>query len=653
MTTPRRWLRRIPLQHVLAIVGFATISVLFVWPLPLHLLDGLPGPPGGDLGVYVWNLWLFRHEIVAHHSLPFATREVLALTAPVPLTLHNYTAFANILAFPLLPLLGPVGSYNVLVITNSTIAAYAMFLFAKVRTSSGLAAWAAGLLFGFSPYMSARTIEHFSLAQAAPLPIFGLLIFHLAQRQRLRTAAAAGVVVAWAFLCDPYYAVYCLLILLFTVGYSVVSVTFLVHRDRSRWWTRVLDLVIFCMAGLIVGVVIDGGWRFDLLGARVSIVTLYTPVLLLLCVAGLRVLVRIRPTLSWNTLPVRRPIATSLVAGAACALVLAPVLYAMTLPHGNPLTAGPATLWRHSAPGVDLATWFIPNPSHPWFRATFAPWVASQPNGYVENVASMPWVALLTIAGAATFARYRVHRGWLAFTAVFAWMSLGPFIRVAGVLTYVLTPWALLRYVPVIGAARMPPRLTVLVMLGLAMILAMAVAHLRERGMRRRWVVGLIALLAFELCPAPVRVVPAKVPALYDIIAADTRDVRVLNLPFGLRDGLSSAGNTSALYQYYQTRHRKALVGGYLSRLPPGAVEQYDDVPFLSVLLDLSEGQPVDPASRARAVEWARTNGHGLDIGWVVVHKAGSSPELIDFAHAAFALQPVAGNANATLYRVE
>ena len=45
----------------------------------------------------------------------FSPREILALSPPVPLALHNYTTFANILAFPLIPLLGVVKTFNVLV----------------------------------------------------------------------------------------------------------------------------------------------------------------------------------------------------------------------------------------------------------------------------------------------------------------------------------------------------------------------------------------------------------------------------------------------------------------------------------------------------------------------------------------------------------
>src|SRR5262245_28071458 len=195
---PVRGLRR----EAAALLGYVCVACVFAWPLPLHLANALLGLPGGDAGVYVWNLWVFRHEIIQNHQLPFLTSEILALNDPIPLALHNYTTFANILAFPLIPLLGLVRTFNVLVIARGVMSGYTMYAYARRRTVDTAAAWIGGLLFGFSPFMSARAGEHFSLTLAAPLPIFGWLMFRLYAEPTFRLACAAGATVAWAFLCD-------------------------------------------------------------------------------------------------------------------------------------------------------------------------------------------------------------------------------------------------------------------------------------------------------------------------------------------------------------------------------------------------------------------------------------------------------------------
>ena len=61
--------------EALAALGYLTAATLFAWPLPLHLGDRVTGLVSGDTGVYIWNLWVFRHEIITHH-FPFFTRQI-------------------------------------------------------------------------------------------------------------------------------------------------------------------------------------------------------------------------------------------------------------------------------------------------------------------------------------------------------------------------------------------------------------------------------------------------------------------------------------------------------------------------------------------------------------------------------------------------
>src|SRR6267142_6924011 len=102
------------LVHVWAVAFYTVVALGFNWPLPLYLAEKLPGAITGDTGVYVWNLWLFRHEIVAHGRVPLFTGEIFALSPPVDLSLHNYTLFADLLAFPLIPVLGVPVTFNVI-----------------------------------------------------------------------------------------------------------------------------------------------------------------------------------------------------------------------------------------------------------------------------------------------------------------------------------------------------------------------------------------------------------------------------------------------------------------------------------------------------------------------------------------------------------
>ena len=105
--------RRGPGLHLAVLAGYVATALVFSWPLALHLSTDLTGPPDGDTGVYVWNQWVFQHEILVHRRLPFFTDSIFSLTQEANLSLHNYTAFQNLVALPLSGWLGDDEKFNV------------------------------------------------------------------------------------------------------------------------------------------------------------------------------------------------------------------------------------------------------------------------------------------------------------------------------------------------------------------------------------------------------------------------------------------------------------------------------------------------------------------------------------------------------------
>jgi hypothetical protein len=343
---------------------------------------------------------------------------------------------------------------------------------------------------------------------------------------------------------------------------------------------------------------------------------------------------------------------TAAVAGATCVLLLSPVLTVMAAHFGERQWIAPRMFWRSSPGGLDLLAYLVPNPTSRWLGWVASDWLATGRGGFVENVAAIPWTATFAVAVALLYAGLRLPRYWVVLTCGAALLSLGPFISLAGWQTYVPTPWSLLRYFPVIGATRTPARISILVMLGAAVLLAFAVRALRAQS-KRPWLPSTVvaSFLLLELLPAPRELHPATAPSFYKLIAADPRPVRVLTLPFGLRDGTSSHGNFSAATQYFQTVHEKGLIGGYLSRLRRKDVETYRRSTRLSVLMDLSAGRPVSPERMERAIERAHLYPPRLDVGYVIVHTGLVSPQLVAYAKSAFDLEFMTSEAGQDLYR--
>ena len=273
-----------------------------------------------------------------------------------------------------------------------------------------------------------------------------------------------------------------------------------------------VDLAILMGLGVVAGIAITGGTRIDLFGRRVVLETLYTPVLLLTLLLIIRGLLMWRPRLSvardgaW-------PATFRLAFGVAlvCSVLLSPTLLAMGAQLASGQFGGPATLWRSSPPGVDLLAMVMPNPNHPWFGAPFEAWLAAaRPDGFAEFTAALPLTALTCIL-VATFAfGARLPRPWLGMAVFFAALSLGPFVQAGGVNTHIPGPWALLRYVPVIGLARSPSRLAIVTTLLVAVLFAIALAAIRGRVRRPSLVTAtIVGLLALELLPAPRPLVAA------------------------------------------------------------------------------------------------------------------------------------------------
>ena len=640
-------------SQLAVVLGFVLAACAFTWPLLLNLGTHLTGDPGGDTGVYVWNQWVFHEELTTGRN-PLATEKILSLSSKVDLTQHNYTAFLNLLAFPLISWLGVVASFNVVLLAVCVLNAVAVYgLARRATTANRFEAWLAGLVFAWAPAMVARSTGHFSLVAAAALPAFLWCLINAEASRSARDAALLGLCMAWAALSDAYYGVYCLMIAILYVAATLLRVTRPATSSRPLWaW--LLDVLIGCFGGLVVGLVVSRGGEFTLLGVPVHVRSLYNPVLILTLLLIARILLGWRPQVDFSALPVlnRSWVKVALIAALACAGPLSPVLYGIGQRIADGRFVSPPIFWRSSPGGVDLLSFVTPNPQHPFMKRLLGD-PLEQATWFVEHTASLSLVAIAIIGFAVWRAGYRPAKRWLVITLGFALLALGPFIAIGGVNTYVPGPWALLRYLPGFGLARTPTRFSIVVVLGVAVLLAGALAAIGERWpQRRRWIGAVAALLiVFELWPAPRRLYSAEISPIYDIIASDPREVRILSLPFGVRDGVSSAGNFGASSQFNQTRHGKALIGGYLSRISARRVEKMrKDYPTLDALIKLSEPAPLGPEVAGTLHERGDRLVSQANLGYVVIDARFIADDRARMVIDAFKLREVATNQHLTLY---
>lgn len=268
--------------------GLAVFAVVLTWPLALNLKTALPGDPAGDTGVYVWNLWIFRHELVTHGHWPFATDHIFAFTGGSDFGLHNYTPLADMLALPLIPWVGVVGAFNLVLMTVLALSGWGVYVLGRQVGLRRLPACAAGALFMATPLISARETAHLSLVTNAALPLFLWALLRTLDRPSVRGGVLVGVIVAAATLSDAYYGIYCVIMGLFVLAWRFLRLdasTARAEASNRRRWLDAAIVAILLSAWLPVLLGLDslaiGGLRLRGLDAPYALAVLLVVAVLL------------------------------------------------------------------------------------------------------------------------------------------------------------------------------------------------------------------------------------------------------------------------------------------------------------------------------------------------------------------------------------
>jgi len=256
---------------------------------------------------------------------------------------------------------------------------------------------------------------------------------------------------------------------------------------------------------------------------------------------------------------------------------------------------------------ADLLGLFLPSPLHPLYGAWPALRFLSARTllglGSSENIV-YGGIGSLFLAGWGARRWWKRQWDvpfWAGLAVVATVFSLGPVLRVAGQVTRIPLPYALLERLPFLSWSRTPARLNQTTMLAIAVLSSYGTAALLEARVRpsRQMSVAvlLVLMILFDylvMFPWPVDL--AITPSYCQLLAADRREVAVLDLPLWNY----TANN---IYMRYQMAHGHPIVGGYIYRRSPEA----EQVMRMLEQLALPGGDP-----RALARE---------GVGYVVLHR--------------------------------
>ncbi len=562
-------------------VVYSILALVMTWPLAGHLSTHIPGT-GGDGPNFLWRLWWVPHALVSRAASPWHT-DLLFHPQGVSLVFDTLAPLYGLLSYPIQVAGGVVTAYNLLLMGSLILAAWGCCLLAMHLTGDSRAALVAGTVFGFSPYLLVHLWGHLNLVAAWPLPFFALCFIRAVQTGGARWGFAAGALLGTASLLDYQYGVFALL-----------------------WGT---------LAGVY--------WQIRLPRGRHA-----------------------RAAIPVSRYPWRAWCAGLAAWLAVFGPLLGPVMQAVAGGE-NPVAGNPTDPGYFSA---DLLGFFLPSAVR-WGGS--GPPLFESPNfqgvGGIEGTAYVGWV-VLGLAGAAWLVRATPETArsagpvggevvssppssfgcgfWLVTLTVFALLSLGPQLRVAGSSLGLPLPYAILEQVPYVGSSRVPARFAALVYLALGVVVAfgfrrlVGLASFRRAGALKLTLVAALAMIAiaadYAVAPVPLRSV--EVPAFYQALAQEPGEFGLMLLPMLLEAGPrgGSLGRGDQLLQYYQVVHGKPILYGHVARGSSDLLEFYQRWPVVRWLAN-PEASPPSPEDLDPAV-FTRTM-RDLNLRYAVLHK--------------------------------
>jgi hypothetical protein len=316
------------------------------------------------------------------------------------------------------------------------------------------------------------------------------------------------------------------------------------------------------------------------------------------------------------------------VAVVIAAPLLVPALRATASGEGS--AVDPDVMVLYSS---DPVRWLLPPTDHPVLGAVSESIGGRHPD---EGVAHPAWgmVALAVIGASSTW--FATRRRWVALVAIGGILSLGPFLKIGDRVLDVPLPYRALVELPGIETMRAAGRFAIVAVLAIDVLAAVGIVTLLRRWGRERVIlVGVLALVLFELWPP----VPAHrsddVPEPYEHIAASSNPGAVLELPLQWSTGEVIIGDTAprgldgripdhSIFMVYATVHEHPLVSGSVSRYPRDRLEELLAIPTFRQILAL-EGSPRfedEPTFTARDLR-------DIGIGFVVYHRDRPVPDLL------------------------
>lgn len=636
--------------HLLICLVLFLLAPVNLLPNFSRISTHLPGDVM-DTAEYPLNEWWTAHALMNLRINPFNNSYMFH---PLGLNLvqHTYT-FLDGLFFTLLrPFLSLIVFHNLLIWMTFFANALAAYLLIYHVTQTPWPAFIGALAFGHCPtllsyYKTAALLEVYNLV------FFIFFSYVLIRKRRFIWAVTAGLFWGLTLYNYPYYFVFGGLWLVLLIGYQIcpweIRAKTAPELRMSLWaygliWGSLIGLIIFSvfaprqiwefLAGrhLINWITLSGFglilWMIWWLFKFQALKKVPSPPSSSSSDFTLTTCIPVR----WNPPPLRQVLLllglSGIVLGIA-ALVGFPYFQAYFKEEATRLAvvSNPVDFVIYS---VDLAGFFAP--FNAWLEGIYkimAPdWASGRPIKGTPAFLGYGFMVIL-LWGAGKFFRRPELRLWLIAWGVFGIISLGPYLKIHGLIFESLPlPAYFIRFLPVMESARTLSRYLVPVMLFLCLLVCLILKpfYFRLSPWRRKiFITGLFLVVGFEYGffpnPLPLRFSDYRVPEVYQVLArkAQVHAGILLDLPLFTHSGSWSAGHGETRRFYYQTVHQQKLIGGVSSKLDEKVFVYFQNQPAISRLWSL---QPVEKNELAALVQ-------AFGIDWIVLDKRHYPPETL------------------------
>jgi len=601
--------------HLLVLFLYLMLALALTWPLAAHLATHVPGSPvwAFDEFTFVWNMWWFKFSLLDLQQSPLHS-DYIFYPLGIDLVLYTYNFFNAALGLPLQLLFPLPLASNLVILLAYVLSGYGSYLLLRYLLGSQhleranswpfhSAAFVAGAAYAFAASrMIYAAIGHYDMVTAQWFPFYALFFLKTLREPNHQNPALAGLCAAFALLAEMIFGVFLLFLSLILILGELAAVKRLPEASltRSRHGRRPSPS--------------SPGQMPTRLGHVIALFSVLRRLLILVLVAGI----------VWSP-------------------VMVPVLNAFT--QGDFALRG----WGESLKlSADLVGWFTPTALHPllgapdWPAYLRAVVEGRAPTQDVNTVFLGYGVLALALLGC-VFA-WRQARRWAWGASLFALLTLGPLLQVNGRYLFsfdnllreqglehgvtIPLPFALLHYIPIVRANRVPNRFSVVLVMALAvlvgygaMILLRRLARLPRPGMAIV-TLCLLVLVLFDQVSVPLPLSDARVPEVYQEIAAQKDDFAILELPLGWRNSFGTLGAEETRLQYYQSYHHKRLLAGNISRAPAFKFEYFKRIPLFRAITEVEMYRTPDHDTMARAQAQAGELLTLYDLRYLIVHSA-------------------------------